>query len=77
MAGGTADGSGGTGAAATAGVTGAASEGNAVLAAVGAGAAGSCKAAALLYSELDVTHPTRKLTQAELYKRMVWELKTQ
>jgi hypothetical protein len=53
------------------------SEAAAVLAAVGSGVAGSCKAAALLYSELDVTHPTRKLTQAELYRRMVWELKTQ
>jgi hypothetical protein len=62
---------------AAAAAAGAGSEVAAVLAAVGSGVAASCKAAALLYSELDVTHPTRKLTQAELYKRMVWELKTQ
>jgi hypothetical protein len=78
-AGGTLNGSAAASAGAAADLSGAgsAAEGSAVLAAVGGGAAASCKAAALLYSELDVTHPTRKLTQAELYKRIVWELKTQ
>jgi hypothetical protein len=62
---------------AAAAAAGAGSDVAAVMAVIGSGVAGSCKAAALLYSELDVTHPTRKLTQAELYRRMVWELKTQ
>lgn len=44
---------------------------------IGSCAAGSCKAEDLLYPELDVTYPGRKLTQAELYRRMVWELKSQ
>eukprot|EP00775_Hariotina_reticulata_P010178 gene10178-10338_t len=46
---------------------------NARLADVGVG---ELKAADLLYPELEVTLPQKKLTQVELYRRMVWELKT-
>lgn len=48
-----------------------------LLASVGSCPAAACQAKDLVYSELDVTYPTRKLTQVQLYKRMVWELKTQ
>lgn len=36
-----------------------------------------CKAADLLLPDLAVTTPQAKLMQSEVYKRMVWELKTQ
>lgn len=48
-----------------------------LLAKIGDIAAKDCKARDLLYPELDATYPGRKLTQAELYRRMVWELKSQ
>lgn len=48
-----------------------------LLARIGNCEASDCKAEDLLYPELDVTYPGRKRVQAELYKRMVWELKTQ
>jgi len=37
---------------------------------------GKLQAADLLYPEFEVTLPHRKLRQVELYRRMVWELKT-
>jgi hypothetical protein len=36
-----------------------------------------CRPADLLLPELAVVTPGAKLMQAELYRRMIWELKTQ
>lgn len=46
------------------------------LAALAAMPAAEVPAAALLYGEMDVAAPTRKLMQARLYRRSVWEVKS-